>query len=289
MDAPPHHIKRPAARFDVRRVSLLLSCGAMVCAGQLLASPVPGPRQPVNPQAAWLAYSAVDGQRVFPAGTSIPDTVLRLGNSAIETTAADEIHLGFQGMLHRVLRLETLSGLPEKAHDLVVIGSENEVDAWHPALKLKKTLAPESFRLRRVVSGKETLLLVEGADARGTLYGSFALLRMIAEEQSLAHLDDAESPSAPIRWTNEWDNLDGTIERGYAGRSIFFEHGDVREDLSRASDYARLLASVGINGCSINNVNANPRVLTPGKAPQIARDRGGVSSLGRAAVRFRSP
>ena len=60
---------------------------------------------------------------------------------------------------------------------------------------------------------------------------------------------------------NQWDNLDGRIERGYGGPSIFFSDGKVRADLTRAGQYARLLASIGINGCAINNVNADPRVL----------------------------
>ena len=64
-----------------------------------------------------------------------------------------------------------------------------------------------------------------------------------------------------MRWTNEWDNLDGTVERGYGGRSIFFENGKVLADLARAKEYARLLASLGINGCTINNVNTDPRIL----------------------------
>src|SRR5262249_53585025 len=72
-------------------------------------------------------------------------------------------------------------------------------------------------------------------------------------------------------WVDQWDNLDGSIERGYAGRSIFFEDGGVRADLTRAREYARLLASVGINGCNINNVNANPRLLQHDFLPQLAR------------------
>ncbi len=78
-------------------------------------------------------------------------------------------------------------------------------------------------------------------------------------------------PAVPLRWVNQWDNLDGSIERGYGGRSIFWENMHARDDLSRVSEYGRLLASLGINGCSINNVNANPRVLAPELIPQIAR------------------
>ncbi|HKF68849.1 MAG TPA: alpha-glucuronidase, partial [Vicinamibacterales bacterium] len=71
--------------------------------------------------------------------------------------------------------------------------------------------------------------------------------------------------------TNEWDNLDGSIERGYAGPSIFFERDNVAADLTRVRDYARLLASIGINGCAVNNVNANPRAITPDFIVQLAR------------------
>jgi alpha-glucuronidase len=112
---------------------------------------------------------------------------------------------------------------------------------------------------------------VVGRNARGVLYGAFALLRKIALGEPVTPLDETRNPYAPVRWVNEWNNLDGSIERGYAGRSIFFDQGDVVADLTRAGAYARLLASVGVNGCAINNVNANPRVLTAPFLPQLAR------------------
>jgi alpha-glucuronidase len=103
------------------------------------------------------------------------------------------------------------------------------------------------------------------------LYGAFALLRRVAAHEDVTRLNVREEPAAPVRWINHWDNLDGTIERGYAGRSIFFEDGRVVDDLTRVRDYARLLASIGINGLTINNVNANPQVLTDAFLPQLAR------------------
>jgi alpha-glucuronidase len=226
-------------------------------------------RQSADPQAAWLTYSSVDVLKVFPGGV-LPDTLLVLGRSEVEGTAADELKFGLRRMLHRVLRVADGAD-SEQSHDVLVIGTEREVAAWKPSLKVTKELAPEGFRLRRVAAGKTTLLLVEGSDERGVLYGSFALLRLIAEEHLLAGLNVAEMPSAPVRWTNEWDNPDGTIERGYAGRSIFFDLGKVRTDLSRVAGYARLLASVGINGCTINNVNADAKLLQPENLQEIAR------------------
>jgi alpha-glucuronidase len=112
---------------------------------------------------------------------------------------------------------------------------------------------------------------VISGSSRGLLYGSFAFLRKIALGQPVTNLDEHEAPSAPVRWVNHWDNLDGVIERGYGGRSIFWDNGHAREDLSRVSEYGRLLASLGINACSINNVNADRRILTPEFFPQIAR------------------
>src|SRR5204862_8112730 len=102
-------------------------------------------------------------------------------------------------------------------------------------------------------------------------YVSFSLLSIIGQQKDVSTLDDVQTPSAPIRWVSEWDNLDGSIERGYAGRSIFFDNGAVRADLTRVGQYARLLASIGINGCSINNVNASPRIVAPEFLPQLAR------------------
>lgn len=70
------------------------------------------------------------------------------------------------------------------------------------------------------------------------------------------------NPHAPIRWVNQWDNLDGSIERGYGGASIFFENGVVVANLTRAAGYARLLASIGLKAVVVNNVNANSSLLT---------------------------
>src|SRR5207244_1173624 len=95
--------------------------------------------------------------------------------------------------------------------------------------------------------------------------------RKISLKEPIENLDEKQSPYAPVRWVNHWDNLDGTIERGYGGRSIFWDNLRARADLSRVSDYARMLASLGINGCSINNVNADPRILDKNFLSEIVR------------------
>ncbi len=115
--------------------------------------------------------------------------------------------------------------------------------------------------------------MVAGADDVGVLYGAFALLRLEAdgEKHNLHDHPVRSSPVYPIRWSEEWDNADGTVERGYGGKSIFFEGGKVRDDLAAASEYARLLASVGMNGCNVNNVNNATVFLQPEMLKGLAR------------------
>ena len=91
-------------------------------------------------------------------------------------------------------------------------------------------------------------------DEKGLLYGVFHLLRLISMEKDLRGISLLCNPDNPLRMLNHWDNMDGSIERGYSGNSFFFEQDRVIVD-GRTRDYARLAASVGINGVVINNVN----------------------------------
>src|SRR4029079_2545029 len=111
--------------------------------------------------------------------------------------------------------------------------------------------------------------VIAGESDRAVLYGVFAYLRKVALGQLSADLRERSAPLAPVRWLNHCDSLGGTMERGYGGRSIFWEGGRVRDDLSLVDDYGRLLASLGINGLAINSVNANSLVLTLEFLPQI--------------------
>lgn len=101
---------------------------------------------------------------------------------------------------------------------------------------------------------KDHMVTIESAGDRGLLYGSFALIRMLQTGGTICGANRTETPKNPIRILNHWDNIDGSIERGYSGRSFFFQDQKVLvNDRTRA--YARLAASVGINASVINNVN----------------------------------
>lgn len=95
---------------------------------------------------------------------------------------------------------------------------------------------------------------IQGSDAKGILYGCFELIRQMQLGTPLKGIRISKASAMPLRMLNHWDNMDGSIERGYSGNSFFFEENQILVN-ERTKVYARLLASVGINGAVINNVN----------------------------------
>jgi alpha-glucuronidase len=103
----------------------------------------------------------------------------------------------------------------------------------------------------------------------GLLYGAFAYLRLMQTRSLPARLNICSAPAYPIRMLDHWDNLDGTVERGYAGRSLW-NWDELPKIDTRLIDYARANASIGINGAVLNNVNADARILTPAYLRKVA-------------------
>ena len=143
--------------------------------------------------------------------------------------------------------------LPVK-HSLVATAGDRRLRRYIPKAELR-SLGEEEFIVRSV----DSLCVVAGGSERAALYGVYRLLRDYASGRWAASYDVREKPSYELRLLNHWDNLDGCVERGYAGRSIWWESDTLRRALYRA--YARANASVGINGTVLNNVNASPLVL----------------------------
>jgi alpha-glucuronidase len=215
---------------------------------------------------AWLRYARLDPATSHEYDT-IPATVITVGDSVLLKSAQAELLRGVRGMLGRTLRIEV--GTPSEP--AIVLGTIEQIHKLDPGFKLRSDLHGDSYGLFSARIRGYSAIVITGSTDRAVLYGSFSLLRKIAQGDSVAQLDEVQTPSAPIRWVNQWDNLDGTIERGYAGPSIFFEKRHVRADLERASEYARLLASIGINGCNVSNVNADLHILDSDFIPQLAR------------------
>ena len=123
-------------------------------------------------------------------------------------------------------------------------------------------LDKEAYRIfSRTFMGKNCIFIIGGSPV-GSLYGSFHFLRLLQMGEDISSVEVFESPKVKLRLLNHWDNLDRTVERGYAGFSIWDWHRLPEFTSQRYYDYARANASIGINGTVLTNVNANSLVLT---------------------------
>ena len=129
-----------------------------------------------------------------------------------------------------------------------------------------KRLGPEGFRIRTVGNA----VAITSISDIGALYGTFHFIRLLQTNQPIARLQIDESPRLKLRLLNHWDNLDRTIERGYAGSSLWKWDELPRHIDPRLVDYARANASIGINGSVLNNVNANSKFLTTEYLEKVA-------------------
>lgn len=176
------------------------------------------------------------------------------------------------GLETEVRRLRALASGNEGILSLLDMAHARDVDPRSAPLEELASAGEESFALE-ATPGR---IRVIGGGPRGLRYGFYAvLLGLVALDEPGWSL---HSPAQSIRMLDHWDNMQvhpvmGQVERGYAGGSLFFEDGELREDLARVEHYARLLASVGINRVALNNVNvhAHEATLLTDRRDQVAR------------------
>ena len=205
----------------------------------------------------WLRYRAVPDARYRAAVTSI---VAPSGSPTGEVIAAELVR-GLSGLLGApIARVDRpaagaiVAGTPASSPLVAALG-------WTETLT---RLGDEGYVIRTTTVGGVPATVIASNGEAGVLYGAFHLLRLIQTREPLAAVNIEQRPRLARRLLNHWDNLDGSIERGYAGRSFFWP----TPSNARIADYARANASIGINGTVINSVNANPQSLT---APLIAQ------------------
>jgi alpha-glucuronidase len=252
-----------------------------ICSGILLAAAaVTAGAQTAELNQAWLKYNQAT-QRL-----NVPTQVRTLGSGAVELSAKSELERGLLGMMGKIVLARNFSPFA------IVLGTDAEMANAHSESKARRggiafhnnvKMSPEwrsasawapakqEFAIERDSKPGSQSIFISSPTEQGLVYGTFALLRMLAQGEDVPAAGVHEAPSLAVRWTDEWDNADGSIERGFAGRSIFFDGGHVREDLSQVREYARLLASVGINGCNLNNVNNAAAFLEPKMLRGIVR------------------
>jgi alpha-glucuronidase len=217
---------------------------------------------------SWLRYAPLD-DAMRAKYESVAANLVVLGESQVFESAQIEMIRGIKGMTGK--SLASASVVEAKS---IVLGTLTALHTVAPGLVPPHELGLDGYWLVKAKIRGFDCLVITGLTDRGVLYGVFALLSKIARRENIAALNDVQQPFAAMRWADQWDNLNGSIERGYAGPSIFFEKGSVRADLTRVGEYARLLASIGINGCTINNVNADPRIIDDEFISQLAQVAG---------------
>ncbi|MCL1951078.1 MAG: hypothetical protein FWF59_15265 [Turicibacter sp.] len=173
---------------------------------------------------------------------------------------------------------EEMSGLDPNTNETFLLGKIDNLPASAVGGLAIDAMGNEGYAIKDL---GDQVIVAAKTDA-GILYGAFHLQRLLKLGESLKGIDLLESPKNPVRMLNHWDNMDetdfmGSVERGYAGKSIFFENKDFIKDKSRLVEYARLISSVGINAISINNVNVHKlesQLITERFLPDVAEIAG---------------
>jgi alpha-glucuronidase len=210
-----------------------------------------------NGRHLWLKYDLLQNDEIREQYIKSINGYTLAGKSETMDVIENELQQSLSTLLGR----ETTK--KEKAN--LVIGSFfNFGEPLKNALNGKTNLPDnESFLIRTVKLKDKTHTIITANSDVGALYGTFHFLRLLQTQQSIKELNIISSPKIQLRVLNHWDNPDRTVERGYAGSSIWDWHRLPKLKQQYYYDYARANASVGINGTAINNVNANPIMLTP--------------------------
>lgn len=216
----------------------------------------------------WLRYDEIDDRSVRETYRDAFQQVYIDGEGPVLNTAGTELSNGLSGLLGQSV---PLLGRPGNSPGVVagVLGRSDLIDGWVAPADAEKIKEEGYYIFKQSHNGQE-MIAIAAKDEKGVLYGSFHLLRLLQMHASLDGLAVIENPQIKLRVLNHWDNLDRTVERGYAGFSIWDWH-QLPEYLDvRYTDYARANASIGINGTVVTNVNANALIFRPDYLEKVA-------------------
>jgi len=213
----------------------------------------------------WLRYDQLPSHAANVYRERIKSIAVQ-GNSATFDLIRDELRQGCVGLLGTPVTVE------DRDNASVVVGLPQTSTLirklqWEPELK---SLGPEGFRIRTIRDASREVIVIASTTDTGALYGAYHFLRLLQTEQPIDRLQIDQKPRLQLRLLNHWDNLDGSIERGYAGKSLWNWNELPAKIDARLFDYARANASIGINGTVLNNVNADSKFLTADYLKKIA-------------------
>lgn len=208
--------------------------------------------------ALWLRYAPVEPARAADARPRLAEVVAP-DRTPTQRVAREELVRGLRGLTGNAPRMQGVAA----TNASLVLGTPQSSTWIAPFREEIESLGDEGYLLRRArIDGRDVLLVAARRDI-GVLYGVFHLLRLLQTGALPDTLEVRESPRLRLRVLNHWDNLDGHVERGYAGRSLWDWQTLPEWRDPRYTDYARANASLGINGTVLNNVNASAQSLAP--------------------------
>ncbi len=208
----------------------------------------------------WLRYDKISDNLLLGQYKNLITGWIIEGRSPVLLAAGKELQMGLNGLLASAIPSEKTV----KRDGFIVAGTP----ASSPiiaSLKLNdklKTLDDEGYLIITTTYKKKKIIVITAKKDVGVLYGTFCFLRLLQTNRSIQDLSIESAPKIKIRLLNHWDNLNRTVERGYAGLSLW-DWKSLPDSISpRYLDYARANASIGINGSVLTNVNANALILT---------------------------
>ena len=212
----------------------------------------------------WLRYDLIDNNSLLQQYRSRIAAIQFMANSPTLSVAKQELLTGLKGLLGKKITEQN-----NVTNNCVIAGTPATSALVQTVLSSGNfNLGKEGFIITaRKINDKSVIIIGAQSDA-GVLYGVFQFLRLLQTHQSIEKISIVSVPKIQNRILDHWDNLNRTVERGYAGASIWNWHLLPGYIDKRYIDYARANASIGINGTVLTNVNANAR---PGNVKMIAR------------------
>lgn len=216
----------------------------------------------------WLRYDRIADRGVLKSYNKQIKGWIYEGGSPVIRSAKNELKNGLEGMLGR-----EIPAMNSVSKNGVVIAGTPSGSPIIESMKLQDRLAglgPEGYIILNTrYRNKKVIVIAANGDA-GVMYGIFNFLRLLQTNQPIRSLSVTDVPKINIRLLNHWDNLDRSVERGYAGLSLWNWQSLPGQPDERYTDYARANASVGINGTVLTNVNANALILTKDYLVKVA-------------------
>ncbi|WP_289293009.1 alpha-glucuronidase family glycosyl hydrolase [Bacteroides sp. 41_26] len=208
----------------------------------------------------WLRYQKVDNSQLL---NSYSKTLAKLNfpvNSATLTEAKKELQQGLDGLLDT--NLPETDGISKGTLLVGTPASSKVLSGIHAITNEISGLGDEGFLIKTLKVNGTPCTVIAARKDMGVMYGVFHFLRLLQTQSDIKELNITQMPKLQRRMLNHWDNLNGTIEHGYAGYTLWDWQRLPGYIDPRYRDYARANASIGINGTVLNNVNANARSLT---------------------------